>query len=81
MMIYGQLTNLIEWTTALSNSMKLSHAMWDHRRRTGHGGEVWQCGPLEKGVAKHLVFLPREPYEQGKVIVLQYSVGKVAPNW
>ena len=29
-------------TTALSNSMKLSHAMWGHPRRTGHGGEVWQ---------------------------------------
>ena len=26
--------------TALSNSMKLSHAMWGHPRRTGHGGEV-----------------------------------------
>ena len=27
-------------TTALSNSMKLSHAMWGHPRRMGHGGEV-----------------------------------------
>ena len=27
-------------TTALSNSMKLSHAVWGHPRRTGHGGEV-----------------------------------------
>ena len=27
-------------TTALSNSMKLSHAMGGHPRRTGHGGEV-----------------------------------------
>ena len=27
-------------TTALSNSMKLSHAMWGHPRRAGHGGEV-----------------------------------------
>ena len=26
--------------TAFSNSMKLSHAMWDHPGRTGHGGEV-----------------------------------------
>ena len=23
---------------ALSNSMKLSHALWGHPRRTGHGG-------------------------------------------
>ena len=27
-------------TTALSNSMKLSHALWGHLRRAGHGGEV-----------------------------------------
>ena len=33
--IYGLL-----WTTALSNSMKLSHAMWGHPRQMGHGGEV-----------------------------------------
>ena len=25
---------------SLSNSMKLSHAMWDHPRWTGHGAEV-----------------------------------------
>ena len=25
---------------SLSNSMKLSHAMFDHQRWTGHGGEV-----------------------------------------
>ena len=28
-------------TTALSNSMKLSHAVWGHPRRAGHCGEVW----------------------------------------
>ena len=27
-------------TTALSNSMELSHALWGHPRRAGHGGEV-----------------------------------------
>ena len=27
-------------TTALSDSMKLSHAMWGHPRRPGRGGEV-----------------------------------------
>ena len=26
--------------TALSNSMKLSHALWDNPRQAGHGGEV-----------------------------------------
>ena len=35
-----KLTNLITWTTALSNSMTLSHAMWGHPRWAGHGGEV-----------------------------------------
>ena len=32
--------NLITRTTALSNSMKLSHALWGHTRQLGHGGEV-----------------------------------------
>ena len=35
-------SHLITWTTALSNSVKLSHAVQGHRRQTGHGGEVWQ---------------------------------------
>ena len=30
----------VTWTTALSNSVKLSHAVWGHPRRMGHGGEV-----------------------------------------
>ena len=34
-----QLANLITWTTALSNSMKQSHAMSGHPRRAGHSGE------------------------------------------
>ena len=37
---HGKLANLITQTTALSNSRKLSHAVWGHPRRTGHGGEV-----------------------------------------
>ena len=39
---HRKLVNLITWTTALSNSMKPSHAMWGHSRWAGHGGEVWQ---------------------------------------
>ena len=35
-----KLVNLITRTTALSNSMKLSHAVWGHPRWEGHGGEV-----------------------------------------
>ena len=27
-------------TTALSNSVKLSHALWGHPRQADHGGEV-----------------------------------------
>ena len=34
---------LITWTTALSNSVKLSHAMWGHPRRMGHGVMVERC--------------------------------------
>ena len=37
---HRKLVNLIKGTTALSNSMKLSHAVWGHPSRTGHGGEV-----------------------------------------
>ena len=37
---HRQQANLITWTTALSNSMKISHVMWGHPRWTGHGGEV-----------------------------------------
>ena len=37
---HRKLANLITRTTALSNSMKPSHAMWGHPRREGHGGEV-----------------------------------------
>ena len=47
---------------ALSNSMKLSHALWGHPRRMGHGGvnvvhwrREWQTTS---------VFLPWEPHEQ-----------------
>ena len=37
---HRKLANLITQTTALSNSMKLSHAVWGHPRQMGHGGEV-----------------------------------------
>ena len=52
---HRKLTNRITWTTALSNSMKLSHA----RRATQDGQEWWrgltECGPLEKGMANHFI--------------------------
>ena len=37
---HRKLVNIITRTTALSNSMKLSHAVWGHPRRAGHCGEV-----------------------------------------
>ena len=37
---HRKLVNLITWTTALSNLMKLNDAMWGCPRRMGHGGEV-----------------------------------------
>ena len=37
---HRKLANLITRTTAWSNSVKLSHAVWGHSRWTGHGGEV-----------------------------------------
>ena len=62
---HRQLVNLITWTAALSNSMKLSHAVWGHPRQWGHGGE-------ERQIVVHWrrewqttsVFLPWEPHEQ-----------------
>ena len=62
---HRKLVKLIIRTTALSNSMKLSHAMWGHPRGTGHGGEVWQnVVPWRKEWQKTSVFLPWEPHEQ-----------------
>ena len=44
-------------TTALTNSMKLSHA----RGQSKMGGSWWrgltECGPLEKGTANHFSIL------------------------
>ena len=37
---HRKLANLSTQTTALSHSMKPSHAMWGHPRWMGHGGEV-----------------------------------------
>ena len=37
---FRKLINLITRTTALSKSMKISHAVCDHPRWVGHGGVV-----------------------------------------
>ena len=45
--------------------MKLSHAVWGHPGRTGHGGEVWQnVVHWRREWQITSVFLPREPHEQ-----------------
>ena len=51
-------------TTALSNSMKLSHAVWGHPRWEGHGGEFWQnMVHWRRERQSASVFLPWEPHE------------------
>ena len=52
-------------TTALSNSMKPSHAVWGHPRWAGHGGEVWQnVIHWRREWQTTSVFLPWEPHGQ-----------------
>ena len=53
---HRKLANLITWTTALSNSVKLSHAMWGHPRWMGHSEEVWQNVVTRKGNGKPLQY-------------------------
>ena len=62
---HRQLANLITWTTALSNSVKLSHTVWGHPRQMGHGGEVWQnVVHWRREWQTTSVFLPWEPHKQ-----------------
>ena len=53
-------------TTALSNSMKLSHAMPLRPPKTGRSWwrGLTECGPLEKGMANHFSILTLKPHEQ-----------------
>ena len=51
--------------TALSNSMKLSHAVWGHPRWVDPGGEVWQnVVHWRREWQTTSVLLPWEPHEQ-----------------
>ena len=55
---HRKLVNLITWTTALFNSMKLSHAVWGPPKM----GRSWwrgltECGPLEKRMANYVSIL------------------------
>ena len=73
---HGQQANLITRTTALSNSMKLSHALWGHPRWVGHGGEVWQnvvhWRRKWQTTSLFLLWEPHEEYEKAKKIGLPY---------
>ena len=63
--IHRKLANLITRTTALSNSVKLSHAMWGHPKWMGHGREVWQnVVHWRRECQTTSVFLPWEPHKQ-----------------
>ena len=44
-------------TTALSNSMKLSHAVGQPKMGGSWWRDLTECGPLEKGMAKHFSIL------------------------
>ena len=56
----------------MSDSMKLSHAVWGHPRQMGHGGEVWQnVVHWRREWQTTSVFLPWEPQEQ------QYEKAKI----
>ena len=62
---HRKLVNLITRTTALSNSVKLSHAVWGRSWWRG----LTECGPLEKGMANHFSILALrtpEQYEKAK---------------
>ena len=52
-------------TTVLSNSVKLSHAVWGYPGWTGHGGEVWQnVVHWRREWQTSSVFLSWEPHDQ-----------------
>ena len=49
----------------MSNSMELSHTVWDHPKWVGHGGEVLQnVVHWRREWQTTSVFLPSEPHEQ-----------------
>ena len=52
---HRKLANLITWTTALSNSVKLSHAEWGFPRWSWWRG-LTECDPLKKEVANYYRF-------------------------
>ena len=71
---HRKLASLITWTTALSNSVKLSHSVWGHPRQLGHGREVWQnVVHWKREWQTTSVFLPWEPHEQHGIRIINNS--------
>ena len=54
---HRKLIKLITWTTALSNSVKLSHARGATQDRRVMVERSEKCGQLEKGMANHFSIL------------------------
>ena len=82
---HRKLVNLITQTTALSNSMKLSHALWGHPRQSGHverSEGMWFTG---EGNGKPLqYFSVRTPWTVWKGKMIGYwrrnSPCRLVPN-
>ena len=79
---HRKLVNLITQITASSNSMKLSHGMWGHPRRVGHGGDsarmflsvfflLWFYGnQTHQAAFCSLSWVPRSPAKWPELIPL-----------
>ena len=91
---HRQQAKLITWTTALSNSMKLSHAIWGHPRRrvmVERSDRVWSTGegndkPLQYSCLENPVnSMRRQNYrimkeELPRSVVAQYATGDQRRN-
>ena len=70
---HRQVANLITWTTVLSNSMKLGHAVRGHPRRLSWWRGLRRCRPLEKGMENHFSILAlRTPWTVWKGKMIEY---------
>ena len=87
---YSQKTSQSNGTRAiaLSNSMKLSHAIWGHPRRAGHGG-MWSPGegngkPLQYSCLEYpMNSMKRQNYrilkeELSRSVGAQYVTGEIS---
>lgn len=83
------LANLVTWTAALSNSMKVSHALWCHPGWASNGGEFWQnvvygegngklhqysCLENTMNSMKHMIGYWKRK-SPGRLVGIQYATG------